>query len=369
MKIKDIQLFPIQMPQIYETHWANGRISLAKHIVVKVIAEDGTYGVTEAIPRSGIYGETQESIYYALRDIVIPKLIGLDSFNFEKIWKQMNELPFNFAAKGAIDVAIHDLNGRLLGISCAQMLGGPYRDRVPLCWVSGGTWFEQDKILRETREKVDAGYKGFKVKAGHCIEDIKLAIKLREICPPDVQINIDPNQLYTREELIKVGSELRGVIDAIEEPVPVWDDVARVEFTQRFPEIALLSDESTFTVPDTNRQMKLGAIRRLGVKIPRTGFTLTTKLIHMAEINDIPAQVSTQAEMDLGCAAGLQMAAAFRQISLPCEIAYFEKGMYPESMLMGGGLRIEDGMMILPDGPGMGVDINWEVVEKYGVKL
>ena len=99
MKIKDIQLFPIQMPQTYETHWANGRISLAKHIVVKVIAEDGTYGVTEAIPRSGIYGETQESIYYALRDIVIPKLIGLDSFNFEKIWEQMNELPFNFAAK------------------------------------------------------------------------------------------------------------------------------------------------------------------------------------------------------------------------------------------------------------------------------
>ena len=44
MKIKDIQLFPIQMPQTYETHWANGRISLAKHIVVKVIAEDGTYG-------------------------------------------------------------------------------------------------------------------------------------------------------------------------------------------------------------------------------------------------------------------------------------------------------------------------------------
>ena len=43
MKIKDIQLFPIQMPQTYETHWANGRISLAKHIVVKVIAEDGTY--------------------------------------------------------------------------------------------------------------------------------------------------------------------------------------------------------------------------------------------------------------------------------------------------------------------------------------
>ena len=94
--------------------------------------------------------------------------------------------------------------------------------------------------------------------------------------------------------------------------------------------------------------MRLGAVRRLGVKIPRTGFTLTRKQVYMAESADIPAQVSTQGEMDLGCAACLQFAAAFKQVSLPCEIAYFAKGMYPDSMLLGGGLRIEDGRMLLP---------------------
>ena len=113
----------------------------------------------------------------------------------------------------------------------------------------------------------------------------------------------------------------------------------------------------------------LRAVRRLGVKIPRTGFTLTRKQIHLAECSDIPVQVSTQGEMDLGCAACLQFAAAFKQVSLPCEIAYFAKGMYPYSMLLGNGLHISDGMMFLPDGPGMGVDINWDVVEKYSVKL
>ena len=369
MKIKDIQLFPIAMPQTYETHWANGRVSLARHIVVKVIAENGVYGVTEAIPRPGIYGETQESIYHALKDIVIPSLIGLDSFNLEAIWEQMNELPFNYGAKGSIDVAVNDLNARLMGVSCAEMLGGPYRREVPLCWVSGGTWFEEEKILRETKQKIDEGYKAFKIKAGHFEQDIRLAQKLRSICPPDVQLNIDPNQRYSREELVKVSNELRGVVNSIEEPVPVWDDEARVEFTRRCPEIALLSDESTFTVPDTARQMRLGAVRRLGVKIPRTGFTLTRKQVYMAESADIPAQVSTQGEMDLGCAACLQFAAAFKQVSLPCEIAYFAKGMYPDSMLLGGGLRIEDGRMLLPDGPGMGVEVNWDIVEKYGVKL
>lgn len=368
MKIQDIQLIPLQIPQTYETHWANGRISVAEHIIVKIVGEDGSYGVTEAIPRSGIYGETQRSIYTILKDAIIPKLIGLDSLNTEQIWEQMSEIPFNFGAKGSIDVALHDLNGKALGVSTAQLLGGPYRKEVPLCWISGGSWFPREKILEETRRIMDEGYRGIKMKAGHCEQDIELAIEMRKMAPKGFQINIDPNQLYSREELIKVGNALRGVIDAIEEPVPVWDDAARTEFTQRFPEIAFLSDESTFTIPDTQRQMGLGAIRRLGIKIPRTGFTLSKKLVHLAEVNNVPAQVSTQAETDLGCAAGLQMAASSKQICLPCEISYYKKGMYRESMLV-RPLEIENGMMKLPDAPGNGVEVNWDIVEKYTVKL
>jgi len=368
MKIKNIELIPLQIPQTYETHWANGRISVAEHIIIKIIGEDGTYGVSEAVPRPGIYGETQRSIYTVLHDIIVPKLIGEESTNLERIWEIMDDTPYNFVAKGSIDVALYDLNGKALGVSTAQLLGGPYRREVPLCWVSGGTWFPKEKIINELKQRVDEGYKAVKLKAGHFEEDIKLSIEIRKIVPDDFQIHIDPNQLYTREQLVKVGEALSGVINSIEEPVPVWDDVARLEFTQRFPQIALLSDESTFTVPDTQRQMKLGAIRRLGIKIPRTGFTLSKKLVHLAEVNNMPAQISTQAETDLGCAAGLQMAASSKQISLPCEISYYKKGMYKESMLV-DPLEIKDGMMILPDRPGNGVEVNWDIVKKYAVKF
>ena len=368
MKIKDIQLIPLQIPQTYETHWANGRISVAEHTLIKIIAEDGTYGISEAVPRTGIYGETQLSICTVLRKSIIPALIGMDSINTELLWEKMSETPYNFAAKGSVDVALHDLNGKLLGISTAELLGGPYRKGVPLCWVSGGSWFERDHILEETKRIMDEGYMAIKMKAGHCEQDIELAKEIRRMAPKGFQINIDPNQLYSREELIRVGKELSGVIDAIEEPVPVWDDVARTEFTRNFPEIALLSDESTFTVPDTYRQMQVGAIRRLGIKIPRTGFTLSKKLVHLAEMNDMPVQISTQAETDLGCAAGLQMAASSKQVCLPCEIAYYKKGMYRESMLI-KQLEIRNGMMILPDEPGNGVEVNWNIVEKYTVSL
>lgn len=368
MKIKDIELIPLNIPQTYETHWANGRISVAEHTLVKVIAEDGTYGIAEAVPRTGIYGETQQSILAVLRRFLIPLIVGMDSMNTELLWEKMAEVPYNFVAKGTIDVALHDLNGKLLGVPTAALLGGPYRREVPLCWVSGGSWFPREKILKETERIIGQGYKGIKMKAGHFEQDIELAKIIRGMAPKGFQIYLDPNQLYTREELVRVGKELGGVIDAIEEPVAIWDDVARKEFTQRFPEIPLLSDETTFTVPDAYRQMQLGAIRRMAIKIPRTGFTMSKKLVHLAEMNNMAAQISTQAETDLGCAAGLQMAASSKQICLPCEISYYEKGMYPESMLV-DPLVIKDGMMQLPDKPGNGVEVNWSVVDKYRVDL
>jgi len=366
MKIKDIELIPIAIPQTYETHWANGQISVAKHTIVKVIAEDGTYGVGEAVPRTGIYGETQESILQVLREAIIPKLIGMDSWNTEALWEKMNETPFNFVAKGTVDVAIWDLNGKLAGVPTACLLGGVYRDKVPLCWVSGGSWFPHDKIMDETKRIIAEGYKGIKLKAGHFKEDVELAKEIRAIAPADFEIYMDPNQLYTREQLMYVGEHLSGIVNAIEEPVPAWDDVTRKEFTDRFPQIPLLSDESTFTVPDTYRQMKLGAIKRLAIKIPRTGYTLSKKLVHLAEVNHMQTQISTQAETDLGCAACLTFAASSKQISLPCEIAYYKKGMYPKSLLM-EPLKIEDGYMYLSGKPGIGVDVNWDVINEYRV--
>jgi len=368
MKIINIELTPLQMPQKKIVRWANGSISVTEHIIVKVIAEDGTYGVMEAIPRPGIYGETPVSIYHALKNIIIPTVVGLDSFNLEKIWEKMSVLPYNYAAKGSIDAAIHDLNGKLLNIPCCQLLGGPYRNEVPLSWPSGGIWFDEGFILEEMKQAVEAGYKAFKVKAGHADADIALLLKMRKICPDDVKLLIDPNQLYSREELIKVGYALTDVIDSIEEPISVWDDEGRKMFSELFPKISLLSDESTFTFPDTQRQMKLGAIKRLGIKIPRTGFSISRKLVHLAEINNIRTQVSTQAETDLGSAAALQFAAAFKRIDLPCELANFAKGTQ-DSLLLNGGLTIKNGKMILPQGAGNGVEIDWEVVKKYSVKM
>ncbi|MDJ0931701.1 MFS transporter [Breoghania sp.] len=164
IKITNVEVFPFKIPNKRVVVWAVGSLPAAEHLIVKITAEDGSVGVSKAIPRPMIYGETQEGIYYALTKYLKPMVVGEDSFNFEGIWKKFQFLPWNLAAKGAIDVALYDLNARSLGISVARLLGGPARKEVVLCWQIG--FGERDEMIAELKEKLDEGYRAFKVKGG-----------------------------------------------------------------------------------------------------------------------------------------------------------------------------------------------------------
>ena len=88
MIIKNIEVIPFSIPYKKTVSWLAGSLSAADHLILKVEAEDGTYGVTEAIPRPMIYGETQESIYCIVKKHIAPLLIGEDSFALERIWEK-----------------------------------------------------------------------------------------------------------------------------------------------------------------------------------------------------------------------------------------------------------------------------------------
>src|SRR5271170_6056905 len=137
MIIRDIEVTPFVIPLVKPTKWAAGYMTHVDWLLVKIVGDDGTYGVAEAIPRPMIYGETQHSIYYAITQYLAPLLIEEDSFALERIWSKMGSLAGNPAAKSAIDIALHDLNGKLLKMPVHRLLGGPARSEVDLVWMVG----------------------------------------------------------------------------------------------------------------------------------------------------------------------------------------------------------------------------------------
>ena len=323
MKIANVETIPVNIPFANGSiNWKSGHMPGANNVIVKITADDGTYGVGEATPRTGIYGETQESIYYVIKNVLGPMLIGEDSFHIQRIMEKMDFVVWNPTAKGAIDIALYDLNGRLCGLPICKMLGGPYRKEIPLSWTMAGTYGDYKDQVDEVIRKTAEGYRSFKIKTGNgdIDEDIRLLKEMKENCPEGTNLYIDVNMAYSREEAFQVLHELEGVISCVEEPLPATDNEGRVELAKAVP-IPILSDESTITVNDVYRQIQLGAVSRIGIKLPRTGITLSAKIIHLAESANLPCQISTQLESDLGTATCVQLAAAFKQISLPCEIS------------------------------------------------
>ena len=364
MKIKSITVTPFSVPYKHVVKWAAGALTASDHLIVRIEAEDGTCGHAEAIPRPMIYGETQEGMYYALIKHLIPPLIGEDSFNLERIWQKMDRLQWNPAAKGAIDVALWDLNARLLGVSCAELLGGPYRREVPISWQIPLVSIEQ--AVADVKRLTAEGYACFKVKGGPDPDNDIALIKAMRAAAPKARMYIDANMDYGRQDAIRVAIALEGIVDSLEEPIRASDDAGRRDLAAR-TNIPILTDESSFTVEAVYQQLQLGAVREIGIKIPRTGFTKSRKIVHLAEVANLPVQVCLQAECDYGAAACVQFAAAFRQISLPCEVAYYLDCV--SDSIIKAPLVIEGGHTKLPDGPGLGVELDWDKIEKYRVSI
>ena len=364
MRIHHIEVTPFVIPLSKPTKWAAGYMTTVDWLIVKIVDEDGNYGVSEAIPRPMIYGETQHSIFYAITRYLAPLLKGEDTFALENIWTKMGAMAGNLAAKSAIDIALHDLNGKVLNMPVHRLLGGPARSEVDLVWMIG--MMDNDKMLAELDQKAAEGFFAFKVKGGIDPDnDIQLLKQMRARVPDHVRFYIDANMRYDKETAYRVLSALEGVLDCVEEPMIATDDVGRQELARKVS-IPMLGDESVFTVADVQRQIQLGALKRISIKMPRTGFWLTRKIVHLAEAANLKLQISTQSETTLGTAGCLQLAAAYQQISLPSEMTFY---LDVCDSLITCRLHIENGRMRVPQGPGMGVELDWDKVKHYAVDL
>ena len=364
MIIRDIQTIPIRVP-ILDEGCATSRIAMtySDTVIVKVIGEDGTYGVGEACARPMIYGDTLKGVVSILQDEIKPKLIGEDSLSTLKLRAKLQSIKANYCAKAAVDVALHDLNGKQLGLPLCAVLGGPVRESVRLSWTMSGSNANWDSQQEEVRRKLEQGFRSFKFKLAAGVQrDIEFIKLMRSIVTPDTHIYADANGYYTRNDAYTFMKSLEGVIDAVEEPLSIFDNPGRKELAERV-NVSILIDESAFTPEEVYRQIRLGAVGWVGIKVARTGVIGSLHIAYMAEAACLPAQICTQVETDIGAAAAVQVAASQRSINLPCELAFYSDN-YPVHFLK-TPLRIKDGAMEVPMRPGIGADVDWDLVEQY----
>jgi L-alanine-DL-glutamate epimerase-like enolase superfamily enzyme len=367
MKIYEIEAIPFRLPlraEIGQVHSSIWTMEAAEHVLIKVTSDEGIVGYGEAPQRPTIYGETQRSIVAIVESWLAPLLLGLDPFDLEKIWNHMDKVVANNTAKGAIDMALHDILGKKMGLPVHKMLGGWGDEKVPAAsLISMDT---PEKMARSAAAWMNNhGIRTFKIKVGmDPKKDVKSFMAIREAVGEDITLYVDANQAWSPDVAIRTIKAMEPLgLAWVEEPVKKWDFEGKAKVARNIG-VPVLLDESASTPQEVMHHIKMGIAGMISIKTVRTGFYHSRKIVHLAEAANIPCIVGTARETGIGTVANAQMAAGFKNILLGelTEFTNFEDTYLTQS------LRLEAGFLYLPQGPGLGVEVDEKKLSKYRLR-
>ena len=365
MAIKQIEAFPVRMPMRNFVD-AYSDYSTNQFVLIRIENDDGKIGYGEApcTVTVGFYGETLESTTIAIRNYIAPVLKGVDPLNIRKAISIINRAHgATFLAKTGIDIALHDLAGKILGVSTSTLLGGTQRGIIPVASEIGIV--DPEQAVRESERLVELGFRVIKIKAGNNSEtDVKIAKAVRDQVGDEIELRVDPNAGWSRYETLKAIKELSKLdLAYLEQPLPGWD-LEGLAYVRRTTGMPIMVDESVWTPHDVIKVVEAGAADLINIKITKAGGLKNSINIYTtAEAAGIPCIVGTELEACVAAPAKLQLAASIERLPFAAE---FTELAY-QNMVLQKSLKIEKGCLRLPEGSGTGVDPDMRLIEQHKV--
>ena len=362
MKINSIKTYSVSIPLNTDFNISGGENTSADHVIVEIETDEGIIGWGEAAPLISYSGETMESIKFAIDNYLSKALIGEDPTNIVKIHEKMDFLKENYFAKAAIDFACYDITGKKLQVPVYKLLGGKYRDKISVGQSVGIKSVEE--TVKEAIQYEKAGFKSIKLKIGNDAEyDFKRIKEVGEAI--DVPIRVDANQGYRFDEAVDILTKLDdfGLL-LIEQPLPKWNLEGMAKLCDML-NTPILADESCYTIHDAINLIKYNAADIFNIKILKPGGLYnSSQIASIATSAMIPLSIGSMVEMGIGTAAGAHFAASVKYLDYPSDV----KGpsLMADSILK-KPIKIEDGYTHVPEGPGLGIEVDYDKLDKYKV--
>jgi muconate cycloisomerase len=341
-----------------EEPWTGGDF-----VIARLTAEDGAQGVGEAfvwLPETGV---SPAQVIDAVRHGLARYVLGASPFDVEPLRARMDaNVARSEVAKGLVDIACHDLMGRIAGRPACDFLGGRGANALPLAALVP---------LSDAKSMIDlalafrrGGTATFRLKLGAGIEtDRAIVAAMREALGPEVRLRVDYNQAYTPDEAVRaIGAIAPFGIDCAEQPVRAddWLGMARV---QRAVPVPLMAHEGCFSLTDFTALVELGAARVLGVNTERPGgLTQALRAIDYAARRGLGTVLHNQ-PLGIASAAQVHLGAA-RASVLGHAMELFGHVML-EDDLVAEPLDYAGGRVRVPTGPGLGVTLDEAALDRY----
>jgi L-Ala-D/L-Glu epimerase len=324
----------------------------AENLLVRIHTSEGLVGLGEGSPLPTINGETQDIAFDAARALA-GLLIDRDPSDIEGAVLAMNAaLPFNTSAKCAIDCALYDLLGKRAGLPLYALLGGANR-RIRTDLTISIT--PPDQIGTKARAVKEQGFRTIKLKLGTTLrEDVERVRIVRETVGDGVVLSVDANQGWSAATAIAVLSGVAQYdVEHCEQPVPKWDHAALKAVRDASP-IPIVADEACFDHRDAYTLARERAADMFNIKLSKSGGIYTAlKIAAVAESAGMKCMVGCMLEAMAGIAASAHLAAARSVINY----ADLDGILLHSENPFTGGVTVEGDELVLPDSPGIGVEV------------
>lgn len=342
--------------------------STEQHILlVSVHLENGVIGYGEGVVPGGPWwgGESVETMKALVDGYLAPVLIGRAVSELAGIMADLERVVARARyAKAAIDVAMHDAWARSLNVPVRDLLGGTVRDKVDVTWALGV--LPLDVAVAEIEERIEEfGNRSFKLKmgAGDPAEDTRRVAELAREVGDRVSLRIDINARWDRRTALHYLPILAEAgVELFEQPTPA-DDLETLREITRRTNVSVMADESVWTPAEALAVVKAQAADVIALKTTKHGGLLESKKIAaIAEAGGLACHGATSLEGPIGTAASLQFAASTKAISYGTEL--FGPQLLKDTYIV-QEFEYKDGQVAIPQGPGLGVDVDMDKVNFY----
>jgi len=380
MKILDVVAHAISVPIDTPFYFSQGWVDKRSSLIVEIVTDEGICGWGEAL----CHGQQPPQIAATfIEQVFKPILINRNPFDVEVLWEEMYNTTRPFGQGGSavnaisgVDIALWDVIGKSVNKPIHALIGGAFRTSVSpyatgFYRVANGNY--PDDAISEAHGYIDAGFSAFKLKIGFGIEqDIQFVRAIRKAVGDDVRIMADANGAYN-------VAAARRIIKATEDcDVYFFEEMLPPEDWQGYKEIKNLSKafiaagEQLFGKKGYQPWLSASALDIIQPDLCSSGgITECKKIAAMAQAHNT-MMVPHVWGSGIGLAASLQFMASLPPTPLSLNplqpMLEFDRSSHPfRTHLIYDSITMQDGVVQIPTQPGIGVEVNRDVIDEYRV--
>jgi L-alanine-DL-glutamate epimerase-like enolase superfamily enzyme len=350
LKITGLETWRVEIPLREPYRIAYETVERCETVFVRVHTDGGATGVGCGTPDPAMTGETVPEVLDGLDAIAGSVLAGQDplrpALHLARLREPLRGRP---ATRAAVDLALHDLLGRVAGLPLWKLLGG-YREAIVTSVTIGIVPLEE--TVQRAVDLADRGFRALKIKGGDDPEsDAERVCAVRNAVGPELELRFDANQGYTVDEAVRFVELVRGArLELLEQPTPAGEPVLLGRVAAAVP-LPVMADESLRSLLDAYRLAHGELADMLNVKLQKVGGLAEALRINaVARAAGLEAMVGCLDEPALGIAAGLAFALAVPNVTYADLDGHLDLSNDPTA----GAVLLEDGVLRPTDRAGLG---------------